>query len=135
MAFRDWIRRLFPHRKRAEDLVRFYDIDGERIVQIPASELVPGVIEAQVQGIDGLVWIDRTSLQQGDVKHPPFPEDIRVYIRRIEAAFKEHRDLTFDEWEDGFRRDTNPVQEIALWSMRPMYTLNSRTPNHRRSAK
>ena len=31
------------------------------------------------------------------------------------GAFAEHRPLSFEEWEDGFRRDANPVQEIAFW--------------------
>ncbi len=97
-------------------MVRFYDVDNQRVVLIPASELVPGVVQAQVQGIDGLLWIDPSKLQQGEIKHPPFPDEIRDYIRNIQYAFKEHRDLTFEEWEDGFRRDGNPANEIALWS-------------------
>ena len=49
-------------------------------------------------------------------KHPEFDEGIRQYIRQIQAAFAEHRPLSFEEWEEGFRRDTNPEREIAIWS-------------------
>ncbi len=27
----------------------------------------------------------------------------------------EQRPLSFEEWEDGFRRDANPEREIAMW--------------------
>lgn len=55
-------------------------------------------------------------LREGPLRHPPFDEEIRTYIRDIQAAFSEHRDLTVDEWEDGFRRDANPEREIAMFS-------------------
>jgi hypothetical protein len=38
------------------------------------------------------------------------------HVRQIQAAFAEHRQLTFEEWEEGFRRDANPEREIAIWS-------------------
>jgi hypothetical protein len=98
------------------DTVRFFDVDTGKVVTIPAAELAPGAIRARVQGIEGIVWLLPDKLQQGDIKHPPFAEDIRQYIREIHAAFAEHRQLSFDEWEDGFRRDANPTPEIALWS-------------------
>jgi len=41
---------------------------------------------------------------------------IRAYIRQIQETFAEHRSLSFDEWEDGFRRDANPEREVAIWS-------------------
>jgi hypothetical protein len=115
MAIRDSFKRLLSRHKPSVELVRFYDSENDRIIQIPASELAPGVIEARVVGIDGLVWIDSSNLQLGDIKHPPFADDVREYIRKTENTFKEHRDLSFDEWEEGFRRDVDPIQEIALW--------------------
>jgi hypothetical protein len=96
--------------------VPFFDVESGRLVHIPASELRPGMIQARVQGIDGLVWLLPDQLQPGEVKHPPFEEDIRAYLRQIQQAFAEHRPLSFEEWEDGFRRDAHPEREIALWS-------------------
>ncbi len=40
------------------ETVRFYDVDTCTVVTIPASELVLGAVRAQVQGIDGIVWLD-----------------------------------------------------------------------------
>jgi hypothetical protein len=55
-------------------------------------------------------------LRQGEIRHPPFDEELRAYIRDIQAAFAEHRDLSFEEWEDGFRRDAHREREIAGFS-------------------
>jgi hypothetical protein len=40
---------------------------------------------------------------------------MRVHIRAIQDALADVRPLTFEEWEDGFRRDTNPDAEIRIW--------------------
>jgi hypothetical protein len=97
-------------------MVPFFDVKSGRVVQIPASELRPGVVRAQVQGIDQLVWLLPDELKQGELKHPAFNESVRDYIRQIQAAFAEQRSLSFEEWEEGFRRDAKPEVEIAMWS-------------------
>jgi hypothetical protein len=115
MGFRDWVRRHFGSECPTE-MVPFFDVPSGRVVRIPASELRPGVVQARVQGIEGLVWLLPDQLKQGEVKHPPFEASVRAYIRQIQEAFAEQRSLSFDEWEDGFRRDASPEREIALWS-------------------
>jgi hypothetical protein len=115
MGLGDWLKRRFGGGSSSE-MVRFYDVESRRVVQIPASELRPGVVQGRVQGIEGVVWLLPEQLQQGEIKHPPFDESIRAYIREIQEAFAEHRSLSFDEWEAGFRRDANPEREIAIWS-------------------
>jgi hypothetical protein len=100
----------------AVETVRFYDVDTGRVATIPASELAPGAVRARVEGIDGVVWLLPDKLRPGEIRHPPFDEATREYIRRIQAAFAEQRPLSFDEWEDGFRRDADPAREIAIWS-------------------
>jgi hypothetical protein len=97
-------------------MVPFLDVEARRVVRIPASELRPGVIQVRLQGSDEVVWALPQQLQQGEVKHPEFNEGVRNYIRQIQAAFAEHRPLSFAEWEEGFRRDANPEREIAIWS-------------------
>jgi hypothetical protein len=116
MGFSAWIKRLFGRGNRSTNLVPFYDVETGRVVQIPASELRPGTVQVRVQGIAGVVWVLPHQLKQGEIKHPEFEEGVREYIRQIQAAFAEHRPLSFEEWEEGFRRDANPAREIALWS-------------------
>jgi hypothetical protein len=111
----DWFKSLFQ-RSPAPELVPYYDVPSRRVVQIPAAELRPGCVQARVQGIDGIVWLLADQLQQAPIRHPPFDDELRVYIREIQAAFAEHRDISAEEWEEGFRRDAHPEQEIAGFS-------------------
>jgi hypothetical protein len=55
------------------------------------------------------------SNERGDFQHPPFNEKIRTYIKQIQEAFAEHFPQSFEEWENGFRRDPYPSQQIAVW--------------------
>lgn len=114
MGFRNWLRKLVG-RQPSQETVPFFDVEAGRVVRIPASELHPGAIQVRVQGIDELVWALPDQLTPGEIKHPEFNDDIREYIRLIQEAFAEHRPLSVEEWEDGFRRDADPEQEIALW--------------------
>jgi hypothetical protein len=118
MGFRDWLKRCFGRRGNSIEMVPFFDLAGRRVVQIPVSELRPGMVQARVQGIEGLVWVlpHQDQLKQREVKHPPFDEGTRDYIRQIHEAFAEQRSLSLDEWEDGFRQDAKPEREIAIWS-------------------
>ena len=116
MGLSDWLRRLFGGRRPSGEMVPFYDVPTRRVVRIPAAELRPGAVQVKIEGIDEVVWVLADQLRQGEIQHPPFPEDVRDYIRQIQAAFAEHRPLSFQEWEDGFRCDGHPEREIALWS-------------------
>ncbi len=115
MGLLNWLKRQFRGNGTA-DSVPFYNFDAGRVVQIPRSELASNAVQVQIQGIKGLVWVLPEKLQQGPHQHEPFSEEIRDYLRQIESAFAEHRELTLEEWEDGFRRDATPEREIAIWS-------------------
>jgi hypothetical protein len=114
MGLFDWLRRRLDAPKRSVEMVSYFDTEAKRVVRIPASELRPGVVQAQVQGIDELVWISPEQFHPGEIRHPPFDEDVRAYIRQIQEALTEQRPISFEEWEDGFRRDNHPEREIAL---------------------
>lgn len=115
-AFLVWLKRLFGgHRPATEtEMVPFRDANGH-IGQIPVSQLQPGMIQVQCGREGPVVWAWARDFQPGEVRHPPFEEPVRVYIRKIQAAFAEHRLLSFEEWEEGFRRDLYPLEEIGLW--------------------
>jgi hypothetical protein len=95
--------------------VQVYDLTTKKLSSIPASELAPGMIEAVVAGI-GLVWVAAANVQiGGPYRHPPFTENIRQRLRRIKASLDEVFPKTLEAWEDGFRKDLYPRQEIAIW--------------------
>jgi len=115
MGFLSWLRGLFGRRSEKVPTVPYWDATSKRVIRIPKAELAPGAIQARMEGQQELVWLLPEDLQQGGHLHPPFQEDVLLYIRRIQSTFAEHRPISVEEWEDGFRRDANPTQEIALW--------------------
>jgi hypothetical protein len=104
-----------PDKPAKPDYVKVLDTESQTIISIPASELAPFMVEAQVDGVEGTVWVDARELHPSDYKHPPFSEDIRDLLWEIKASIDEFYCLPLEEWEDGFRRDTNPEQEIGIW--------------------
>jgi len=106
-----------PPKPPAPELVPFYDVASRKVLRIPKKELAPGCVLARVHGIgvDEPVWVAGDQLQPGPVQHPSFSEEVRQYIRQIQTTFAEHRPISIEEWEDGFRRDLNPASEIGLW--------------------
>jgi hypothetical protein len=96
-------------------MVTVYDIETKKTRTIPASELAPGMVQANVQGV-GLVWIQAKQTTLGPLRHPAFSDPVIELIKnRIQVSLEDVMPKTLMEWEDGFRRDTNPQQEIALW--------------------
>jgi hypothetical protein len=72
-------------------------------------------MKARVDGVRGVVWIDPSSVSKGEVRHDEFPDSYYQYFERIIICFKGVYDLSLEEWVDGFKRDANPDQEIAIW--------------------
>lgn len=95
--------------------VTVYDPASQTYTEIPAVELAPGMVRAQVKGREGIVWIDPSQMKQGGYQHPPFEGVARDAIQSIQAAFPEVYEKSYEFWEDGFRRDHNPENEIGLW--------------------
>ncbi|VTR94543.1 Uncharacterized protein OS=Pedosphaera parvula (strain Ellin514) GN=Cflav_PD1614 PE=4 SV=1 [Gemmata massiliana] len=115
MGLGRWLRKVLGGRQPRQEMVPFFDPDVGRVVRIPASELRPGTMQVRLQGTDEVVWVLAEQVEPGDIKHGEFDEGVRDFIRSIQAAFTEPHPLSFEEWEDGFRRDANPEQEIARW--------------------
>ena len=97
------------------DFVNVVDMETHSVTRMPAHELTPHMVEVKMEGIEGTVWIDARELKQGDYKHPPCSEEIRDILREIKSSIDEVYCLSLEQWEDGFRRDTNAEREIALW--------------------
>ena len=96
--------------------VKVLDPNTNEVTEIPAAELAPGMMFADVPGV-GSFWIDSSKVQQGRTYyHPPFDEKLRQLIKeRIMVPLQEvfpHK--TLDVWEDGFRRDMHHESEIVV---------------------
>jgi hypothetical protein len=96
--------------------VRVHDPATGKINVIPSAELAPGMVEAQVEGV-GRVWINSATVNpSGKFKHPPFEPELRDFIEReIQKPLADVWPKTLAQWEDNFRRDAEPEQEIGLW--------------------
>ncbi len=96
------------------DAIR-YSHDNPNLATTPAKDLNPGETLTGGDRIESEVEFHSATIDQCDFKHPPFNQSIRVYIEQIQAAFAEHYPISFEEWENGFRRDENAAQQIAVW--------------------
>ena len=96
-------------------MVRVYDFVTKKVSTIPASELAPRMIEADVEGV-GRVWIyPPDGIKLGPLRHPPFSEEVRQSLRQIQDGLQDVYPQTLEAWELGFRRDADPAEEIAIW--------------------
>lgn len=111
----DWLRRLAGHKSKKAETVLWLDPSTQGLVRIPAAELAPGMIQTRMNGVDEPVWVEPGFLRLGDIKHPPFPEQVRRELEDMHETLREVYPITFEEWEDGFRRDRTPENEIAIW--------------------
>ena len=125
--------------KKMKDVerVRVYDPDTATESSIPAAELAPGMIRITVQGREGEFWADASRFKPSGYKHPPFNEQVEDILRDIMAKLWEVHPLSLEQWEDGFRRDTNAEREIAIWGyMAHVYSQVTRnrtlSPEHKK---
>jgi hypothetical protein len=105
--------RLFGRPK--PDLVPYHDFTTGKMTLIPKAELGPGAVLVQIQGEPHPVYADSAQLQMGTHQHPPFEGEMKEAILSLVTDLAEVRPLSFEEWEDGFRRDRTPDREIAGW--------------------
>lgn len=62
-------------------------------------------------------YVDLNQISLGDYRYGPFPPVVRAKIEEIQETFAEVCPDSVEAWEDGFRRDLHPLNEIQLWLM------------------
>lgn len=53
--------------------------------------------------------------QQGKHRYDEFPPVVVTQIKEIQQLLSDVYPKSYQEWEDGFRRDEHPLREIELW--------------------
>lgn len=89
-----------------------------KLKSIPAAELSPKLIQARLLGLglEELCWIDPKGIDPNTpYQHPPFDEVTRGNLGKILDILRDVCPDTLDQWEDRFRRDAHPENEIAIW--------------------
>jgi len=96
--------------------VRIYDPAKGKVNVIPSAELAPGMVEADVEGV-GRVWINSAAVKLSDkFNQPPFEPWLKDFIeKKIQKPLAEVWPKTLAQWEDIFKREAEPEQEIGLW--------------------
>lgn len=107
---------LYLASRAARRRVPFYDFQTRTTTMVTVEALRPGAVLVQIQGRPEPVYVDAAQLQQGPYRHPRFEGQARAAIQAIAAELADVHPLSFEEWEDGFRRDQDAKSEIATWS-------------------
>ena len=108
-------------------LIEVFDFETKTVKTMPKAELGPGMYQAYFQG-EGTYWINANQVKPAPLRHPPFGPDLRGKIREIRRRLKEVRPMSMKQWEDGFRHDTTPEREIAIWlKIADIYTGHARS--------
>jgi len=95
--------------------LRVYDPDTRKVTTVPFDELVPGMTMVTVEGVEGTVWMVEEEVADSEFRHPPFFGERLEAVRSIMETLTDVLPKTIKEWEDGFRRDSDPDSEIAIW--------------------
>ena len=107
--------------------VTVLDPVAKTFTEILARELNQGMIRVKVEGREGECWMDSSLVQMGAVKHQSLDSSLTADIEIVMAALAEVYPLTREEWVDGFKRDLNPEQEVAIWKhLADVYTEANR---------
>ena len=98
-----------------EKTVQIYDLTANKVLTIPAAELAPNMVEADVKGV-GRVWISADDISlKGKAKHVQINEGIRQKIHQLKSALDEVYPKTIEAWEETFRKESDPEYEMAIW--------------------
>lgn len=102
-------------RKNKDEYEKYYNFETGKVEYIHINKLKPPMMKAKMEGIEGTIWINPEQVQQSEYMHPPFSNDVKELFKELKLKLDEVYHRTIEEWEDGFRRDKNPEQEIAIW--------------------
>jgi len=93
--------------------VEVINIETGGVSLVPSGQIGPGMVRINYEGKE--YWADSAQLQQNEYQHEPFERKVKARIESIMASLSDVYPLSYQEWEDGFRRDQNPINEIIIW--------------------
>lgn len=93
--------------------VEVIDVETGNVSTVSSDQIGPGMVRVSYEGKE--YWADSAQLQQNDYQHEPFQGEMKARIESIMTNLSGVYYLSYDEWEDGFRRDQNPINEVVIW--------------------
>ncbi|WP_257169424.1 toll/interleukin-1 receptor domain-containing protein [Bradyrhizobium sp. SRS-191] len=92
---------------------------GDKLLQVIRPDLSERIhrrlAEANLLTIARKERVDPKKLKPSPFRHLRLSSELLSRVRLIRAALLEVHPLSMEAWIDGFRRDTNPDREIAIW--------------------
>ena len=73
------------------------------------------MVRIQFRDREGEFWVDATHLKKSPPQQFEFGPEFLEVFEFLSETLAEVYPQTVEEWADGFRRDSNPKQEIAIW--------------------
>lgn len=61
------------------------------------------------------VSVDPTKIERGPVRHARLSAAQVTRLRKVHSTFAEVDGQTFAEWEDDFKRDADPDENLRIW--------------------
>jgi hypothetical protein len=83
--------------------------------RMPVRELNKDMVGIRSKDTGEVVFTELSPVPLGEIRHPPFPDELRAKIAQIRDTLKDVYPRTLQEWEDTFRRTTRPEGEIATF--------------------
>ncbi|MCC5453347.1 hypothetical protein LMJ53_16650 [Rheinheimera sp. UJ51] len=93
--------------------VEVIDVETGDVSTVSSDQIGPGMVRVSYEGKE--YWADSAQLQQNEYQHEPFQGEMKTRIESIMNNLSEVYSLSYEEWEDGFRRDQHPINEIVIW--------------------
>jgi hypothetical protein len=92
---------------------------GIKIIEVVRPDLFARVHQRlatmQISRTAKLVNIDPKSIKLAPLRHAKLSSELTSRVRLIRAALLDVYPMSMAAWIDGFRRDTTPESEIAIW--------------------
>lgn len=103
-------------RSNSRNKVRVFDFSTKAITEIPRSELAPGYVLADVEGVDGPVYINIHQVGPGgQPKHGGLSKEFKRVIRHCMNLVGNADGRNFEKHVHAFLCDSDPTPELMVY--------------------
>lgn len=97
--------------------VQSVEVIGVKIIEVIRPDLYTGINKRlALKGVPRkLVTLKVGEVRPAPIRHSKLSPELMSRVRLIRAALLEVFPMSMEAWVDGFRRDTTPESEIAVW--------------------
>lgn len=99
-------------------IVRIFDFETEKVSEIPAAELAPGMVRAKLPDI-GEVFVSAEQLRRVvQTERKPLPEGFASVARAVWQLLEKRLSSwagSQTEWIAEFEKEGHPARELLLW--------------------